>query len=275
VATPTQTIVHTRAVLEQFLDSYDRHDLAGVLSTLATSDPRFKYADCDYTGYPSPTLTTRADIVRWLRARFGEGDRFNSIRIVQPNRPDVIGFQGSRISDVLQAQGRSPLEEPTAKMLMTDDGSRMWRLAVDTCVPEAYPPQAGRVRTRVLAVGLMDAYNAHNALRVSQFMSPGVVYWDPLAASSLRGRGKVEGWLRTQFSRGDRYDRFNVSVSPSTPYLARVRATRTVQTGPVSMRVLIRIMFGGFNHDHINRVVISVSTPAACWTARPRGAVSC
>jgi hypothetical protein len=254
------TLAHTRAVLEQFLDAYNRHDLAGVLQTLATSHSPFMYHDCDYTGLLSPTLTTRTELVNWLRARFAEGDRFDNVAIVQSLDPNVIGFQGLRSTDILHAQGLSPLSEGGgAKMVMTDDGSQMWRIALDTCATQWQPPQAGRMRTHILALAAIDAYNAGVTQRVLQLMKPNVAYRDAAYGVNVRGRLKVSNRLQQRFRQNDRFENASIQVSSTLPYVARVRAVRVDASGRAGSRVLVSITFAGFRHQDIARLEVTAT----------------
>ncbi len=60
-------------MIQNFFVAYNPHDIQGVLASLAT---QFVYADCDYVRDMPAYISARPEMITWLRARFGEHDRF-------------------------------------------------------------------------------------------------------------------------------------------------------------------------------------------------------
>jgi ketosteroid isomerase-like protein len=70
-----------RALANAFLRAYNRHDVTGVLGTLA---PDVSYSDCAPVADTAKTqdLSGRAAVAVWLRGRFAAGDRIDHARIL-------------------------------------------------------------------------------------------------------------------------------------------------------------------------------------------------
>jgi hypothetical protein len=77
-------------VLKAFFESYNRHDLAGVLTTLSDT---FAYGDCDFAARQMLVFETKEDLTAWLQAKFAEGDRFRVDEMV------IAPAQGSPAND--------------------------------------------------------------------------------------------------------------------------------------------------------------------------------
>ncbi|MDB5056880.1 MAG: hypothetical protein JWO59_352 [Chloroflexi bacterium] len=136
----TLSRAHSRAVIQAFVDAYNRHDVAGVLALFPV---RFLYGDCDYTHHTSSTLMNKAALAAWLRARFAEHDFFAQATVIMngsqsypPNDPHDGGVDVLRTSDALRVQRR--IANFGFKITLTTDGTRIQRAAVasntDQCV---------------------------------------------------------------------------------------------------------------------------------------------
>jgi hypothetical protein len=139
----------TRALVQAFIDAYNRHDIAGVLALFA---PIFQYGDCDETHHvfqyvndynpstghliASDVAPARHALAEWLRARFAAHDYFAQASVLVPGQPKVAGVTGLRVNDALRAQGRvSPLN---FKIIVSDDGTHIATAALSsvlTCTP--------------------------------------------------------------------------------------------------------------------------------------------
>lgn len=113
------------AVVRAFVDAYNAHDVAGVLSTVADD---IAYADCNYASAQATAIQGKAALEAWLRARFAEHDRLLQARIeIQGAGVAPPGPGGSllaiRVNDVLQAQQR--LKMVAAKIALTSDGDHL------------------------------------------------------------------------------------------------------------------------------------------------------
>jgi hypothetical protein len=101
---PAASVVHTKVVVQQFVDAYNAHDIAGVLDTLSTT---VTYGDCDYTRHVLRLFQGKVAVKSWLQARFREHDHFEqAVAEARSGDPQAGGFAASRISDVLR-----PLEK--------------------------------------------------------------------------------------------------------------------------------------------------------------------
>jgi YVTN family beta-propeller protein len=136
----TLSRAHSRAVIQAFVDAYNRHDVAGVLALFPV---RFLYGDCDYTHHTSSTLTNKEALAAWLRARFAEHDYFAQATVIMngsqsypPNDPHDGGVDVLRTSDALRVQHR--IANFGFKITLTMDGTRIQRAALasntDRCV---------------------------------------------------------------------------------------------------------------------------------------------
>jgi YVTN family beta-propeller protein len=129
---PTLTTAHSRVVIQAFVDAYNRHDVAGVIALFPA---RFLYGDCDYARHTSSTLTSKAALAAWLRARFAEHDYFAQANVVMNgpqsypvNDPRGGGVENLRTSDALRAQhGNANI---AFKITLTPDGTRIQRAAL-------------------------------------------------------------------------------------------------------------------------------------------------
>ncbi len=110
-------------IVRSFVDAYNRHDLSGVLATMAD---RVQYGDCDYTHGQGAAMRGINDLRNWLLGRFAEHEQFLQAQIGVPpgnRQPPVAALSFLRTSDALQAQGR--VRESAAKIFLTPDGSRL------------------------------------------------------------------------------------------------------------------------------------------------------
>jgi YVTN family beta-propeller protein len=129
---PTLSSAHSRAVIQAFVDAYNRHDVAGVLALFPA---RFLYGDCDYARQTVHTLTNRSTLAAWLRARFAEHDYFAQASVVMngplsypANDPHSGGVDVLRTSDALRAQhGTAGIG---FKINLTPDGTHIQRAAL-------------------------------------------------------------------------------------------------------------------------------------------------
>ena len=121
---PGPSIESSRIVLQAFFDSYDRHDVTGVLNTLAEA---FAYGDCDFTGHQMFVFETKDALTDWLQARFVEGDQFRvDEMIIAPaegspaNDPRSTAVQVSRTNENLVQEKQSLF-----KIILNTDGNRI------------------------------------------------------------------------------------------------------------------------------------------------------
>jgi hypothetical protein len=109
-------------VVRAFVDAYNRHDVPGVLATLA---PDIQYGDCDYTHEVGGILHGLQATQAWLRARFAEHDLFlqASIGAFPRLRPPGASLEAIRVNDgILPGQH---VQTGGAKIFMTGDGARI------------------------------------------------------------------------------------------------------------------------------------------------------
>ncbi|HKY54783.1 MAG TPA: hypothetical protein VJM08_10780 [Anaerolineales bacterium] len=111
-------------MLEAFFDSYNRHDLSGVLATLAET---FAYGDCDIPISHMWVFESKEDLSAWLQEKFAEGDQFLvEEMIIAPaegspaNDPRSTAVQVLRTSETL-AQGKQSL----FKIILNTEGNRI------------------------------------------------------------------------------------------------------------------------------------------------------
>ena len=117
-------------MLRAFFDSYNRHDLAGVLATLAES---FAYGDCGFATRQMLIFETIEDLTAWLRVKFAEGDRFRVKNII------IAPAEGSPASD----------PRSTMEMWIVKQGGEVGRMHLkQTCQlirrSLAFPAETGR-----------------------------------------------------------------------------------------------------------------------------------
>ncbi len=104
------------AVLRAFVDAYNSHDLAGVLSTLATD---IDYADCRI-------LRGKGEVQAWLRVLFAEHERLVQARISVPRGPRfpyAAAITAIRVDDAVQARGH--VAWIGVKIALTHDGGQV------------------------------------------------------------------------------------------------------------------------------------------------------
>ena len=126
IALPAGPNVQTsRIVLQAFFDAYNRHDVEGVLITLAET---FAYGDCDIAARHMFVFETKKELAAWLQARFAEGDQFRVTEmIIAPaegspaNDPHSTAVQVSRTSIILKDQEKQSL----FKIILNAEGNRI------------------------------------------------------------------------------------------------------------------------------------------------------
>ncbi len=104
------------AVLRAFVDAYNSHDLAGVLSTLA---PDVDYADCRI-------MRGTGAVQAWLRVLFAEHERLMQAQIDVPRGPMfpyTASITAIRVDDAVQARGH--VAWFAAKIGLTHDGGQV------------------------------------------------------------------------------------------------------------------------------------------------------
>ena len=67
------SVESSRVILRSFLGAYNRHDVMGVLATLAET---FVYGDCDFAARRMHVFETTEGLTTWLQAKFAQQDRF-------------------------------------------------------------------------------------------------------------------------------------------------------------------------------------------------------
>jgi len=130
-----------RTLARAFLRAYNRHDVAGVLATIATD---VSYTDCGVSQDSSGTVTLggKAALGAWLRSRFAAGDRiegpkllFKSYLSEPPNDPRTIVVQGVRLTTSSTLQGAST---PTIVRMVPNVAVtriRTWQIANGCSLP--------------------------------------------------------------------------------------------------------------------------------------------
>jgi hypothetical protein len=222
------------ATYQRFLEAYNRHDIAGVLSTLSFSDQQFpfNYHDCNYMSGASPTLTSEAGIRAWLRDRFAENDRFADIQIGQAGDDVAIGMTATRVNDVLWARKR-PVTLTGTKSFTISDGTKFYKLLLDAMcdkVPRLVTASAEKSRGTVEA--FVDAVSASDAPYVERLLGRSVRY-DGCDASGTRrvhraGKVQTMAWVRTLMREGWRY---TVTSLHATRQHGRYLVSATVRAG--------------------------------------------
>jgi hypothetical protein len=109
---PGASVVHTKVVVQQFVDAYNAHDITGVLATLSKN---VTYGDCDYARHVLRLLQGKVAVKSWLQVRFTEHDRFEQVVVgARSDDPRAGGFVARRVSDVLwplEKRGLVPARE--------------------------------------------------------------------------------------------------------------------------------------------------------------------
>ena len=123
----TPSVEGSRFVLEAFFDAYNRHDLAGVLATLA--DP-FVYGDCDFARRQMYVFETEDELTTWLNTKFADQDQFLVEEIViaptegsPPDDPRNTVVEVLRTNTSLEA-----IAEPRRslfKIILNPEGNRI------------------------------------------------------------------------------------------------------------------------------------------------------
>jgi YVTN family beta-propeller protein len=93
------SVARSLAVLRNFVDAYNRHDVQGVLSAL---DGNVQYFDCDMSAGMAAHMNGTAAVRAWLQARFAEHDRFLQADISVPPGPTsplVASLETVRVND--------------------------------------------------------------------------------------------------------------------------------------------------------------------------------
>lgn len=100
---PTMSAERARAMAEAYLAAYNAGDLDAALALLAED---VTIADCDYASGTRVSLSGKAEVVRWLRQRFADHDRFEVQRMsVNPQDFTTGILYRQRTTDSLRAQG--------------------------------------------------------------------------------------------------------------------------------------------------------------------------
>jgi hypothetical protein len=231
-ATPPQLKAVVAATFQRFLDAYSRHDIAGVLSTLAFSDPRlkFNYHDCDYTGVPGSRVTSEAGMRSWLRDRFAENDRFTDIQVGQDGDDLAIGMGATRVNDILWARKRSVALG--SKSAAIPDGTKFYKVVLETCdkVPRLVTASAEKSRATVEA--FVDAVSANDPAYVERLLGRSVQYdgCDTSGTRRVHRSGKVQTMarIRTLMREGWQY---TVTSLHAMRQHGRYLVSATVQAG--------------------------------------------
>lgn len=114
------------AVLRAFVDAYNSHDLAGVVSTLA---PNIDYADCRI-------MRGKGEVQAWLRVLFAEHERLLQARISVPRGPMfpyAAAITAIRVDDAVRA--RRQVAWIGAKIALTHDGGQVRLVSIGPDCP--------------------------------------------------------------------------------------------------------------------------------------------
>jgi hypothetical protein len=118
---------NSRIVLQAFFDSYNRHDLAGVLATLAET---FAYGDCAFATRQMLGFETIEDLTAWLGVKFAEGVRFRvEEMIIAPaegspaSEPRSTAVQVSRTNETLEKRVQE--KQSLFKIILNAEGNRI------------------------------------------------------------------------------------------------------------------------------------------------------
>ena len=124
IALPLGSNVETsRIVLQAFFDAYNRHDIEGVLMTLAKT---FAYSDCDVVARHMFVFETKEDLAMWLEMKFSEGDHIIVGKMIiapaegsPPNEPRSTAVEVFRTSTILKEK------EGLFKIILNEEGNRI------------------------------------------------------------------------------------------------------------------------------------------------------
>jgi hypothetical protein len=282
-----QTFDETRATVQAFVDAYNRHDINGVLATVAPQ-PTYWYGDCDYVWHESYGIKGKAPFIRMLRDRFAENDRLQPTQIWEGEdsngpSPDTLGISGTRTNDPITVQGLPP-QDFGAKVIMDPSTGRIgWFMGGNErdCRENDFPrSRPDPVRTRTIAQDFLDAYAAHDAGRIAQLVSSKVTYRDydytRCQTETVAGRSALKHWLRQRFGENDQFANTTISLpDESNPDIALLRVTRLShsisarQLAPQATRIRLVLQrrnenFMGYFYLVARADVTPAAGPASC-----------
>jgi len=265
------SLAQSKALMQEYLDAYNRHDINGVL---ATFDSKLKYGDCDYATSHLVFLTTKKQLRQWLRTVFEEQDTFQHAQIIGRD-PGVVGFLSVRASSVIQALGVSSVDDNTklrvnqhTKFFFAAIGGRSCS-SFGVASQVADPPASV---TKAVAQEFFDAYAGRNLQREAQLMLKTVKYRDCASETgkviSLAGRSQVKAWLRSRFHAGDVFNDIQVAaVTGRHANVATIHAQRVSrslrQRGLPAVPVTVRVTISHIHQEGISGVSVT-SASAAC-----------
>jgi len=265
------SLAQSKALMQKYLDAYNRHDINGVL---ATFDTKLKYGDCDYATSHVVPFTTKQQLRQWLRTVFEEQDTFQHAQIMGRD-PGVVGFLSVRASSVIRALGVSSVDDNTklrvnqhTKFFFAAIGGRSCSSFGDAS-QVADPPAS---LTKAVAQGFFDAYAGRNLQREAQLMLKTVKYRDCASgtgkAVSLAGGSQVKAWLRSRFHAGDAFNDIQAAaVTGKHANVATIHAQRVSQSlrqrGLPAVPVTVRVTISHIHQERISGVSVT-SSGAAC-----------
>ncbi len=265
------SLARSEALVQDFVDAYNRHDINGVL---ATFDSKLKYGDCDYATSHLVLLTTKKQLRQWLRTVFEEQDTFQHAQPIGRN-PEQVGFLSVRSSSVIHALGVSSVDDDpkfrvnaNVKFFYVAVGGRSCSSFGDAS-QVADPPASV---TKAVVQGFFDAYAGRNLQREAQLMLKTVKYRDCASgtgkAVSLAGGSQVKAWLRSRFHAGDAFNDIQAAaVTGKHANVATVHAQRVSrslrQRGLPPATVTVRVTISHIHQERISGVSVT-SSGAAC-----------
>jgi len=120
-------IQSSQIVLRAFFKAYNRHDLVGVLATLAET---FAYCDCDFAERQMLVFEKGRDLATWLQARFADEDQFQVMEMIiappdgsPPNDPRLTAVKVFRTSKTLKVLNAE--RESLFKIVLSVEGNRI------------------------------------------------------------------------------------------------------------------------------------------------------
>lgn len=120
-------IQSSQIVLRAFFETYNRHDLVGVLATLAET---FAYGDCDFAERHMLVFEKERDLATWLQARFADEEQFQVIEMIiappegsPPNDPRLAAVKVFRTSKTLKVLNTE--RESFFKVVLSVEGNRI------------------------------------------------------------------------------------------------------------------------------------------------------
>lgn len=121
---PGANVETSQIVLQAFFDSYNQHNLVGVLATLSET---FAYGDCDFSGRQMFVFETKENLVVWLQEKFVEGDQFREEEMI------IASAEGSPANDprstavLVSRTSQSLLQEKKSlfKVVLNIEGNRI------------------------------------------------------------------------------------------------------------------------------------------------------